>query len=184
MFYSPPTTILLSKTHDPIASESKLSTPSFRKMDGRPPIFPKNSWEFHYGNIRFSNEALNLICCCAFFSTIKPITVAWLFQGKLCNNHLHPQFTNNRDLSNVQASEVHGCFFKMLDNHHPIYLRWSAIHPLFDQPTINHMLRPFEDAEVRFRFDYDWDQEKKKLRSTWGRRFMQETSISPGRETD
>ena len=142
-------------------------------MDGWPPLVPKKSGEFYYGNIRFSNEALNLICCCAFFSTIIPTTVASLFQGGLKNNHLYPQITNNRDLSNVQASEVQGCFFKMLDSQHPIYLEWSKMHPLFDRSIVNCVLRLFKDSEVQFSLDYDWDQERKTLSPMWPRYSMQ-----------
>lgn len=139
-------------------------------MNGQYPLVPKNPGEFYLGSIRFSDEALGLICCCALFTNLTPLTVARVFRGEHRGNNSYSQITNNNDLSNVQDSEVRDCFFKMLDDHHPIYQRWvrtHPVHPLTNRLAIDRTLAPIEDAGVDYKLTYKWDQGKQTLRPNW-----------------
>lgn len=129
-------------------------------MDGESPLFPKYSGEFYYANKRFSDQALDFICCCALFTTLNTVAVSWFFQGET---------TSNRDLFDVQASEIRGCFYKMVDNNHPIYLQWSRTHPLDNRRAIEYILEPLEHAEMSFGFQYEWHRQRQAAIPNWSR---------------
>ncbi|MCJ1425206.1 hypothetical protein MMC29_003094 [Sticta canariensis] len=121
-------------------------------MADQPPLSAKNSGDFHYANQqRFSDQALDLICCCALFTTLDTLAVSSFFHG------------------DVQASEIRACFYKMVDDNHPIYLHWSHTHPLDHLRAINHILEPIERAEMDYTFQYHWHRQTRHAIPYWGR---------------
>lgn len=126
------------------------------RYPGLAPLIAKRPDEYYYGTRRFSDDALNLICCCAIFSTYHPDMVASLFRGDLNKNcsitskeknfSNGPPTTKNRDLFNVHGSEIHGCFFQMLDSKHPIYQQWNRRNPSPTISTVAKTMQPFIDV--------------------------------------
>ncbi|MCJ1426303.1 hypothetical protein MMC29_004206 [Sticta canariensis] len=129
-------------------------------MDGQTPLYAKNPGDYYYRNLRFSSLALEIICCSALFTNLKPHEVARVLRG--ATDQIH-------DLSNVQASDIRGCFFQMLDSDYPIYRYWSHTHPNDTQDAVDPLLRYFDDTQITLWFESDWDSERQIARPMWGR---------------
>ena len=127
-------------------------------MDGYPRVYPFSLEDYYFGNIPFSNLALDVICCSVLFTSLEPNTLAQLFQGA----------TNlNGDLSNVQTADVRGCFFQMVDENHPKYLYWSHVHPSRTETYNAPLFTAFGYIEFPVSFECDWDSERGIARPKW-----------------
>lgn len=143
------------------------------------PLIDKKPGDYYYGTRRFSDDTLHLICCCGLFSTYGPNLVARLFRGDfneripilLENNDLSnkPQITRNPDLSNIQGSEVRGCFFQMLDNNHAIFQQWSHEDRSTLVPKVNKMVQVFKDAGESHMFVQCWNDNEGMAIPVWKR---------------
>ncbi|MCJ1426304.1 hypothetical protein MMC29_004207 [Sticta canariensis] len=129
-------------------------------MDGYPPLYPKSRGDYYCGNLRFSNLALEIICCSALFTSLQPHEVAIVLRGAADQIH---------DLSSVQESEVRACFFQMLDESHPVYLCWSHTDPGQTRHYIPPLLRAFDDVQIQIPWECDWDSERHIATPMWDR---------------
>lgn len=134
-------------------SNAEAKTPSLA------PLITKKPDDYYYGTRHFSDNTLDLICCCALFSTYEPDLVASFLRGDLKPNNLsslensspsepgnEPPITKDADLSDVHGPEVRGCFFQMLDDNHGIYQKWSREVPSTFVPIVNRTVQPLIDA--------------------------------------
>ena len=129
-------------------------------MDGDCREYPVSLWDYYFGNLPFSNLALDVICCSALFTSLQPSTVARLFQSA----------TNlSGDLLNVQTADVRGCFFQLVDENHPKYLYWSHVHPNRTQAYTAPLIMAFDNIQFPIPLECDWDPEQEIARPRWYR---------------
>lgn len=109
-------------------------------------ILPKTPGSYYYGTRRFSDDAIDLICCCGLLTEYTPYELESLFTGRLNANYHY------LDLSDVPASEIRHCFYQMYDGSHDRYLEWSRLVKIGeDDDVIESTLTPLIEAGLPYR---------------------------------
>ncbi|MCJ1464162.1 hypothetical protein MMC07_002775 [Pseudocyphellaria aurata] len=109
----------------------------------------------------YSDEARNLICCCALYTTYSYEDVASLFRGELyfsLDPH-NPAIAKDENLRNVQGYEVRDCFFHMYDTRDElgrhsdrIFTPWYRLLHSNDLDPIDRTVAPLHNTGRTVRY--------------------------------